>query len=263
MTTQKFNTQDIDDSYHYQNVTKSYHRAIEILQDASYVQDYLSATSYTEHDEILQLRLYIDWFDCAISMLQEEELFYLEEVKQKAIYYLNRYYRPQITSDLNKDPNWRWLMQQDNRITKGFFKIYSNGVVPLYPIKQGAAAGLYQMGSNYAELLLPIPVPEGEEERERESNVPLKLSIAFRWTDEKMWGEINIRVNSEKMLSKAQKHFLTLFRVDLNYSQNYLEKNLIVNAYGKFFVSNDFAKMNVIKEFLNNKKLLCTLKLHA
>lgn len=258
MTTQKFNTLDIDDSPHYQDVIKSYHRAIEILQDASHVQSYLSVASYIEHEDILQLRLYIDWFDCAISMLQEEEIFYLEEVKQKAIYYLNRYYRPQIKSDLNEDPNWRWLMQQDNQITKGFFKTYSNGIIPLYPIKQGAAAGLYQMGSNYAELLLPIPIPEGE----IENNVPLRLSIAFRWTDEKMWGEINIRVNSEKILSKTQKHFLTLFRVDLDYSQN-LEKNLVVNAYGKFFVSNDFDKMNIIKEFLNSKKLLCTLKLNT
>ncbi|BBM83958.1 hypothetical protein [Candidatus Uabimicrobium amorphum] len=258
MTTQKFNTANIDDSPYYQNVIKNYQRAIEILQDAPYVQKYLAIQSQMEHEEILWLRLHIDWFDCAISMLQEEEIFYLEEVKQKAIYYLNRYYRPQIKLELDKDPSWRWLMQQDNQITKGFFQTYSNGIIPMYPVKQGAAAGLYQMGSNYAELLLPIPVSEGE----IEINVPLRLSIAFRWTDEKMWGEINIRVNSEKILSKTQKHFLTLFRVDLNYSQS-IEKNLIVNAYGKFFVSNDFNQMNVIKEFLNNKKLHCTLKLHA
>ncbi|WP_372366773.1 hypothetical protein [Candidatus Uabimicrobium sp. HlEnr_7] len=255
----KFNTQNIDESPYYDEVINSYRRAIEILQNASLVQQYLDVISWQEHEEILLLRLHIDWFDCAISMLQEEEIFYLEETKQKATYYLNRYYRPKIETDLTVDKNWRWLMQQNDYITTSFFRTYSTGIVSLYPVKQATATSLYQMGSSYAEVLLPIPVSKAE----IEVSVPLILSIAFRWTDEKMWGEINIRVNSEKILSKNQRYFLTLFRVDLINSNSRIEENLIVNAYGKFFVSNDDNKITTIKEFLNSKNLHCTLKLHA
>ena len=80
--------QNIDNSSYYREAIKNYQRGIEILKDSRQIQSYLhQGNSWKEYEEIILLRLQFDWFDCAISILQEEEIFYIDEVKQKAIHY--------------------------------------------------------------------------------------------------------------------------------------------------------------------------------
>lgn len=115
----------------------------------------------------------------------------------------------------------------------------------------------YKAGELYSQISIPTAF-EFHNQDEEEKN--LEVIFSFYWTDI-MWGNVTLH-NKELLLNKKQeRNFLGGTLVDLFGPQkNVVKQDLSVDKNGNFMISSDPKEIHNLREFLNEKKILCGFK---
>ena len=262
-----------------EEVFAEYRQLIEFLQDGRKVSDYLAGTiCQEEENRILRWRFRIQWFDCALLILEgfsQEVERYEPSLQQRAMEYLQEYYRPtaqQIEEAGHSEAAfvllWSWLLSQGNPLVNRFLRTWKQARAITLPIP--AASIYYENGAPYQTLSFKIPAAPTTEQSTSDAELTIGCQVSFYWIEQKeymrdkTWGKIELHCPGQKCFSIRQKRqFLSMLYVDLYQdsetpSRDWLAQDLKCNGFGEFHIATNLAR---IKQALDTNSLSCALKL--
>ena len=249
----------------FKEVVAKQKTAIKFLSNPTIVKNYLNSYTLDQQFEginIIDLRIDIPWFDCSLKILEGVELLfneYSDKIFQQAkkkieLYYFSSLKREKEQSIKNK------VLQQTGKLIKLFLQQAVNGqIIAQFP-GTAEATMAYEEGLLYQIIHLPIPYysPAG-----KICKAELQCMFSFYWNDEHIWGELDISSGKlEKAFSREDLfQFLRLVYIDLEANGKILKRDLKIDEFGEFSISENQEIIKKIQQYLGYHELVCVLKI--